>query len=193
MELTIAEAAQLLGKSYRQVRYMIKNQRLSARKVGGQWLIDRTNLPLTEGQARAAEHKLERARQVVEESLGVPLAVAEKEAIERRRRYGVAIQPAFRLAMPVYRKAVEMLGDQHRAGLAIREALFLITEGWHEFRPEQKVEPLRQARIRLCQALTELLLIDDGDPEIKRLAETIELQVLPSLGGMLRHAEKRDR
>jgi excisionase family DNA binding protein len=193
MELTIAEAAQLLGKSDRQVRYMIRKQSLQARKVAGQWRIDRDSLPMSEGQARASEHKLGRARRVVEESLGTTLAVADKEAMERRRRYRVAVQPAFQLALPVYREAVGILGAEHDAALALRQALFLITEGWHEFRPAQKIEPLRKARVCLCHALTELLLADEESTEISRLCETIELQVLPSLGGLLRHAEKGDR
>jgi excisionase family DNA binding protein len=193
MDLSITEAAHLLGKSHRQVRYMIKNGSLKARKAGRQWLIDRDDLPLSEGQVRASRHKLQRARQVVEESLGSALAVADKEVMARRRRYSVSQQPAFSLALPAYQKAVALLGDEHPAALAIREALCLITEGWHEFRPEQKIEPLRQARIHLCRALTELLVIDDCKPEISELVETIELQVLPSLGGLLRHAEKRGR
>ncbi len=191
MELTITEAAHLLGRNTRQIRYMIKSGKLKAQKRAGKWSIDRDELPLSDEQASATTRKLEQAKVIVEEALGAPLAVAEEEAMARRRRYAIAQQPAFRLALPAYREALTLLGGDHAAAVALRQALFLITEGWHEFQARHKIPILRQARQHLCQALTELLLIDDGNPETVALAETIELRILPSLGGMLRHAEKR--
>ncbi len=193
MELTISEAAHLIGKSNRQIRYLIKNGKLPAHKRGGQWFVKRSELPLTQAQAMAAERKLSRARDVVEEALGPPLAVVENEAVDRRRRFSVQRQPAFRFALPAYRTAVSLVGAEHPAALAMRRALFLITEGWHEFQPQHKVTPLRQARSCLCEALTELLLVDEAQQEVAALSETIELQVIPALGGMLRYSEKGRR
>ena len=48
MQLTLEQAATRLGKSLRQVRYMIKSQRLPAQKVGGRWMVDSADLPLSE-------------------------------------------------------------------------------------------------------------------------------------------------
>ncbi len=40
MQLTIEQAAARLGKSRRQIRYLIKAERLPARKFAGRWVID---------------------------------------------------------------------------------------------------------------------------------------------------------
>ena len=40
MELTLEEAATRLGKPPRQVPYMIRHKRVSARKAGGRWMVD---------------------------------------------------------------------------------------------------------------------------------------------------------
>ena len=53
MQLTIDQAAIRLGKTARQVRYLIQSERLPARKVGGRWVIESENLPLSEGQEKA--------------------------------------------------------------------------------------------------------------------------------------------
>jgi excisionase family DNA binding protein len=44
--LSLAEAATVLGKSERQVRYMINNGRLKAVKIGGSWVVESSDLPL---------------------------------------------------------------------------------------------------------------------------------------------------
>jgi excisionase family DNA binding protein len=42
----IEQAAERLGKSVRQVRYLIQTGALRANKTGGRWLIDAADLPL---------------------------------------------------------------------------------------------------------------------------------------------------
>ena len=64
MELTVRDAARILGKSERQVRYLIQTGRLSANKRDGQWKISRDDLPRSKGQQRAERHKAERASDV---------------------------------------------------------------------------------------------------------------------------------
>ena len=44
MEISIKDAAELLGKSERTVRHMAQSGRLPARRVGSRWLIDREEL-----------------------------------------------------------------------------------------------------------------------------------------------------
>ena len=46
MQLTIEQAAARLGKSPRQVRYLIQTRRLPARKFSGAWLIESADLEL---------------------------------------------------------------------------------------------------------------------------------------------------
>ena len=51
MQLTLEQAATSLGKSKRQVLYMIQNGRLPAQKLAGRWWIESQHLPLSEGPA----------------------------------------------------------------------------------------------------------------------------------------------
>jgi len=46
MQLSLEQAAERLGKSVRQVRYLIQTGALRANKTGGRWLIDAADLPL---------------------------------------------------------------------------------------------------------------------------------------------------
>ena len=48
MVVSLSEAASMLGKTPRQkIRYMVKKGELTARKIGGRWAIEVTDLPLT--------------------------------------------------------------------------------------------------------------------------------------------------
>ncbi|MEY6431794.1 hypothetical protein ABC977_05150 [Thioalkalicoccus limnaeus] len=42
-----------MGKTRRQVPYLIQNGQLTARKVSGLWVIDSADLPLSDGQRQA--------------------------------------------------------------------------------------------------------------------------------------------
>ena len=70
MDLSLTDASRLLGKTPRQVRYLIKNGRLPARKVGNRWVIDSEALPLSQGQLQAARRRAQAVKDVVEEALG---------------------------------------------------------------------------------------------------------------------------
>ncbi len=107
MQITIDEAAARLGKSARQVRYLIQNGGLRANKVNGRWLIEADDLPLSEPQ-RAALGRQERAlRGAVERGLGLDE--------EKRRRYSVRDLKAFELALPLHRRSEALLGADHPA------------------------------------------------------------------------------
>jgi hypothetical protein len=54
MQLSLADAAIALGRSQRQIRYLIQTGGLAARKEGGRWVIDSADLPLSAGQRQAA-------------------------------------------------------------------------------------------------------------------------------------------
>ena len=51
MQLTLDQAATRLGKTARQIRYLIQSERLSAKKVGGRWVIESKDFPLSEGRS----------------------------------------------------------------------------------------------------------------------------------------------
>ena len=69
MQLTIQQAARRLGKSERQVRYMLQQGKLAAEKQGGVWMIDSATLPASGGQQRSAERKQQRLRAAVDEAV----------------------------------------------------------------------------------------------------------------------------
>ena len=58
MNLTLSQAAERMGKTRRQIRYLIQQGRLEARKDGGRWVVDSEHLPISniqrEAQARQA-------------------------------------------------------------------------------------------------------------------------------------------
>ncbi len=69
MQLTLRQTADKLGKSIRQVCYMIQLGQLAATKVGGEWHIDVAALPTTAGQVEAALHRDQKLRATVEDAL----------------------------------------------------------------------------------------------------------------------------
>jgi excisionase family DNA binding protein len=57
MQLSLQEAVQILGKTRRQVLYMIEQGRLPARKVGGRWVIERADVQVDEAVQQRTTQK----------------------------------------------------------------------------------------------------------------------------------------
>jgi hypothetical protein len=57
MDVSLIDACRLLGKTPRQVRYLVKKGELRAKKVAGRWVVDADELPLSEGQKSARASK----------------------------------------------------------------------------------------------------------------------------------------
>ena len=140
MQLTIDQAATCLGKTARQVRYMIQSERLPARKVGGRWVIESENLPLSEGQEKAIARKERQLRAAVEEGLGLG------EEGERPSRYSLRDLKAFQIALPIYHQTCEVLGIEHAATVALHQFLGHLSRGCHRFERRQKAEAYNLAR-----------------------------------------------
>lgn len=185
MDLTLAEAARALGKSDRQVRYLIRCGRLPARKVDGRWRIQREDLPLSEGQRRAEEIKKERAARIALEVL--------QPAVDQPpgKRFSVQELRAYREGAPLYRALTSRLGDDHPAVACLREALMLLACGCHEFHGRKKAEYYARSREQLSRTAMALLLVDEeaGVPAVRQLEQSI----LPAIGGLIRQAERRER
>lgn len=187
MELSLAEAARLLGKSERQVRYLIKSGAFPAQKVDGRWRIQRQDLPLSEGQQRAAERKAERAVEVALEVLRPGAGSAEGGP----RRYSVVELRAYREGAPLYRDLVGTAGADHPAAQFLREALMLLACGCHEYQGREKAGFYSRAREQASRAVMALLL--DGAEACRELVARFESGMLPALGGLIRQAEQRGR
>lgn len=183
MDLSLAEAARLLGKSDRQVRYLVKQEQLPARKVAGQWRIRREDLPLSPGQERAEAVKRERAARIA-------LEVLQPDGEEvSKRRFSVRELRTVRHGAPLYRSLRESLGPEHPAVTALGEALMLVACGCHTFHAREKVAFYGRAREELSRA-TMALLLEDGEACLAAV-EQLEEQLLPTLGGLIRNAERR--
>ena len=185
MELSLAEAARLLGKSDRQVRYLIRCGRLAARKLDGRWRIKRQDLPLSEGQRRAEEHKKERAARIALEVL----QPAGEQA--PGKRFSVQELRAYREGAPLYRDLVARFGHRPPPVVFLREALMLLACGCHEFHARKKAELYARSREQLSRTTMALLL--ENEQASGAAVRPFEQSILPAIGGLIRQAERRGR
>ncbi len=87
MELTIAQVAARLGKTDRQVRYLIQTEKLAAHMNAGRWWVRAEDLPLSEGQEAAVEREDARLTQEVTETSPEPPRVRGRRYQRGLRRF----------------------------------------------------------------------------------------------------------
>lgn len=189
MELSLEDAATKLGKSVRQIRYLVKLGRMPARKVGGRWLVQVTTggtsdeagpEGLRSPKRQTAQRKREALRAAVEDALALPPS---------NRRYSLRDLKAFQLGLPLYQQALAMLGTDHGASRALRQMLELLSRGCHRFDTADKAEAYRAARDAASQAVCELLLFPTTGSEA--LVDGIEQELMAALAGLLRRLAPR--
>jgi hypothetical protein len=185
VDLSLAEAARMLGSSERQLRYMIKTGRVKAKKHEGRWLIDSSKLPMSEGQLRMREQKAAELAQTVHEALGPHLKPPG------RKLYSVRDVLAFGHVLTASRTAREKLGESNAAADALERAAVSLACGCHRFHPREKTDGFRDAREQVCAAVARLYLA--GGAAAEELALGLERDVLPLLAGLLRRLERKDR
>lgn len=182
MQLTIEEAAARLGRSARQVRYLIQTKKLPARRLGRVWIIESEDLPLSAGQTKALERRDRQLRAAVESALDLPAGG------ERPPRYSVRDLKAFQLALPIHGAAAERLGTDHAATAALRGVLAHLARGCHRFERADKASSYREARDAASLAVCELLLVGAG---VDELVAAIEQELMSALAGLLRRLDRR--
>ena len=182
MDLSLTQAAQLLGQSRRQVEYLIKTGRLTARKEGARWLVRDSDLPLSPGQRQAAERKSAALHAVAEEVLG-----------ERapRTRYSVMDLKAFRAALSAFGDGRRDLPQDHPALALLRAVLDDLAVGCHRFEHRGKAEAYGRARDGTSRAVCALLIEPPAGAEA--LVELLEQTLLPAISGLMRRAERGGR
>jgi helix-turn-helix protein len=185
MLLTLTEAAQYLGKSPRQVRYLVKAGQIKARKHEGRWVFDDAELPLPEAQRRGRERKAAELASVVEDTLRAQTRSPGK------RGYSVVDLSAFRHGLAATRAAGERLGDHTAAVGALRQSLIALAQGCHRFHQRDKAEAFGVARERAAEAVA--LLHVDGTEVAIAIANLVEQDYLGALVGLLRREERRGR
>jgi hypothetical protein len=184
MQLTLEEAATRLGKSRRQVLYMIRQDRLPARKIAGHWFIDSDDLPLNEDRHRRSERKQRQFKAAVEEALEVTNE-------DMKARYSVRDLKALQITLPLYRKTCADLDESHPAALALRRVLEHLCRGCHRFERTEKAESYRAARDAASLAICELLLADSTSADT--LIQALEQDLMAALAGLMRRMDTQRR
>jgi excisionase family DNA binding protein len=186
MELTVQDAARILGKSERQVRYLIQTGRLPATKREGQWKISRSDLPRSPGQERAEQSKTGRADEVA----AAVLDLGHGSEGSKNKSWTVDRLHAVRHGEPLYRDCVEQLGTEHEATRRLRAALMLIGCGFFEYDAARKAARYSAARDCVSRAVIALLL--DTEPR-QDLLGRMQKDLLPPIGGLIRSAQRPRR
>lgn len=181
MLLTLADAAARLGQSVRQVRYALKKGALPARKVGGVWLVDESDLPVSPADARRRAEKVAALQQEVAEALA--------PHVEPGARYSVTTIRAFVDGVAIWRAAREQLPADHPALPCLASCNLAAARGAHAFRARAKADAYDAARVHAAEAIAWLHML--SAPESLALAGQIEARVLPALGGLVRRSESR--
>ncbi len=185
MKLTIRESAAILGCSPRTVRARIARGELPAVKHGGRWLLDRSDLPLTDSQRQTLQTRADAIRATVDAALPSRAALRHGD----RRRSVVDLDP--------FRRGAALLAElratpEAPSGAAplLEDGLLALAEAHHLFAPPAKLAALRRARAALGRAVGVLGL--HGEAWHPRL-RVIEDELLPHIAGLCRSAERRQR
>lgn len=187
MELSVRDAAAILGKSPRALRSQLVRGELRGVKRGTHWAIDSSVLPMTDAQRAQLDARLREIHSAVD--------AAVPDSVRRRQSRSVADLDTFRLALGVER-AVRAAGDTDGGSLAaladLDAALQALGRGKHAWDGAHKIEAFREARDRLASCVVHFLLGVGSAPDDPRLGWILKLEgeVLPSLAGLLRWAER---
>ncbi|MEM7253287.1 MAG: helix-turn-helix domain-containing protein [Pseudomonadota bacterium] len=188
MKLSLTETSDVLGKSERQIRYMIRAEQLPATKVGGRWEIDSADLPLTDAQrAKLAE----RAHTVTSAMTDALESVAKATTGGKARPFSVTDFQAFQIGRSVYHDVVDALGPDSLSAQHLYAALAGLTRGCHAYRPADKAAHFSRAREATADSVTALLVNDHA--QATSLATRIEQEVIPKLSALLAAQERRGR
>jgi excisionase family DNA binding protein len=182
VDLSIDEAAKRLGKSTRQVRYMIANGTLRAHKIKGRWRIDDADLPRSDARQQTETRKQRQLRAAVERGL-------ELDTAPRSARYSVGDLKAHQIASPLHQRAVAELGDDHPATRALRRVLEQLALGCHRFHGDDKAEAYSSARDAASLAVCELLIV--GTDAGQSISQAIEQELMAALAGLLRRLDSK--
>ncbi len=189
MDVSLQEAATLLGKSTRTLRLWIRAGRLPAKKLGGRWVISKGAVPLSDQQAADLRSRADRVLTAVEEAL--PPDLSGKRGEKRKTLMDVV---AFRRGLACAQslpKSSRLSGVRSR----FEQGLLAVARAHAAWAPSEKIGELREARACFAEGQA-LLLIETGESPPKEtvgLLQKLEEEVIPTLGGMIRWAESLGR
>jgi excisionase family DNA binding protein len=183
MQLSLQEAMQILGKTRRQVLYMIDQGRLPARKVGSRWVVERADMQVDEAVQQRTFQKQARFKAVIEEAL----------TPGQERRYTLRDLKAVQVATPIYRDIAARGESWSKAAAHMRACLEQLAVGCHRYDRQEKTLAYRAARDAASLAAIELLLHHDANTPDDGLLDAIEQELMPAMAGLLRRSERRGR
>ncbi len=182
MRLTLEQAAEQLGKSRRQIRYLINSGKLLASKDGHRWYVDSENLSRSPGQRQADRRKREQLAEVVDESLALPTE-------RSRQRYSVRDLRAFQVCLSIYNDTGAAFGAEHEARHALRRVLEHLARGCHRYGNHNKAAEYSKARDVASDAACALAIEDTQ--AAGGLLDRVEQDLMAALAGLLRRMEGR--
>lgn len=185
MKLSLTEAARLLGKSPRQLRYLMKTGALKGEKLEGRWVFDESTLPVSPAREKARQVKAEELTAAVHEALEPQLKSA------RARGYSATDLVAFRTGCALCRDATQKLGASHPAATSLRGSVVALGRACHRFHHREKTEAFALAREEASAAVAHLHI--EGTDVARALADAVEKDYLTALVGLLRRQERKDR
>lgn len=190
MQLTIREAAALLGRSPRAVRARIARGELQARRNGRQWTLSLHDLPLTAAQRESMTARATTASEALAAVAPAPLASQRTRRARSIRDFGAFVTLRRLLRAPLVAGAA---GETANAATSLlREGALALCAAEHEYDPRRRRDELLVARNRIGKAIGALLL-DVADDTAFAHCDTLEREVLPAIGGLLRWTEGRMR
>lgn len=189
MELSLAEAASLMGVSARTLRARAARGDIPARKRAGAWRFDRRDLPLTEAQRAGLQARVDEIRASVEAALPSRLAAHHGD-----RRRSLADLDAFRAALGVHTaiRAAERTPGRTRALASLEAALDELAEATLVYTRSSKLAALDRSRAALGRAITALFVeagVPPAEPQHAWLL-VLEHEVAPAIAGLARWASK---
>ena len=208
MEISIKDAAELLGKSERTVRHMAQTGRLPARRIGARWLInqedllqrkasgatdadedDGADLPDVDAEADLADDPSGPSGQAFSFHYQPPPRSAD-HVLPPGEITSVRELDSFHIATAVLARLGEVRRDAHAAPLLreaethLREFLHLLADGCHADLATRR-DRFRDAQSRVCAALTDLMHFNvvRAEPDLGPLTQQLERELI----GELRH------
>lgn len=217
MEISIKDAAELLGKSERTVRHMAQTGRLPARRIGSRWLINQEDLlarkaagvgndiddvdaaadDAAESEPMSAEldedsnEELPRSpsRQHVTVNFSHALPPGEVTSVRELDSFHIATDILAELGE--LRRAVKDGPLLRDAETHLREFLQLLTDGCHADLHTRR-DRFREAQSRACAALTDLVHfnVKQAEPDLGPLGERLERELIGSLRMLLGETQR---
>lgn len=183
VKLTVPEAAARLGVSPKTVRRMLVSGVLPGQKVGGRWLIDASDLAPSSKQGEASDRKDRQLRMAVEGGLGL-------SGKERKPRYSIRDLKAFQIALPLYHKAAEHLGAEHRATTRLEGVLEYLVEGCHRYDYSEKAQSYQAARDKASRVIS-ALTVAPNSTAAGEIITAIEQDLMAAIAGLLRRLDRK--